>query len=188
MEKFIDIDNALMNDAIVALTKVDRQNARILRKAELRAILRYGSERSFSELLRRLVQTDVLERVSRGVYLNLLGSPSRGYLVEEIACALRKGYFNYVSLESILSEFGIISQIMISRITVMTTGSSGVFETPYGVIEFTHTSRSLESLKNRTVKVGGRPLLLATKEAGISDLRRVGRNVNMIDIDEVDSY
>ncbi len=32
------------------------------------------------------------------------------------------GEYNYVSLESMLSEYGLISQIPIDRLTVMTTG------------------------------------------------------------------
>lgn len=174
-----------MNDAIATLKSLGQQGCRVLTKADLAAVLRYSSAKSLFVLLRHLVENNILQRVARGVYVNLLATPSNGYLIEEIACVLREGHFNYVSLESILSEFGVISQIMISRITVMTSGSSGTFETPYGVIEFTHTSRSLESLQSRTVHMERRPLLIATKKTGVADLRRVGRNVNMIDLEEL---
>lgn len=176
----------LLNDAIATLEKLGRQGIRVLTKADLVKVCTHGSTKSFSILLRRLVEKNILQRVARGVYVNLLAGPGTGYLIEEIACVLRRGHFNYVSLESILSEFGVISQIMISRITVMTSGAGGVFETPYGVIEFTHTNRSLESLQSRTVRMERRPLLIATKKAGIADLKRVGRNVNMIDPEELD--
>jgi hypothetical protein len=73
---------------------------------------------------------------------------------------------------------------MIDRITIMTSGARGTFFTRYGTIEFTHTSRSLEDLRARTISMEGRPLLLAGKSAGISDLRRVGRNINMLDPEE----
>ncbi len=41
-------------------------------------------------------------------------------------------------LESALSEYGVISQIPIDRLTIMTTGRKGHYKTPYGTIEFTH--------------------------------------------------
>ncbi len=80
-----------------------------------------------------------------------------------------------------LSEYGIISQVPMSRITLMTTGANGLYETPYGTIEFTHTKRHPAELIQRTRNVKGRPLRIATKQAAVADLRRAGRNVNMID-------
>ena len=65
--------------------------------------------------------------------------------------------------------------------TVMTTGASGLIETPYGTIEFTHTKRTLPEIVKRTMVVKGRPLRIATKRAAARDLLRVGRNVNMMD-------
>jgi hypothetical protein len=85
-----------------------------------------------------------------------------------------------------LSEYGAISQIPINRMTVMTTGKSGVVDTPYGVIEFTHTKRGVADILNRTAQSKGRPLRIATQEAAIRDLLRVGRNANMIDQGEPD--
>jgi predicted transcriptional regulator of viral defense system len=177
----------MAHDATLILEQLGSRGIIVLTTRELRNALPYNSRSAFFAALKSLTEQETLQRVSRGVYINCLRRKNNGYLIEEIACVLRRGYFNYISLESILSEFGVISQVMMSRITVMTSGPSGEFATPYGVIEFTHTSRSLESLRARTITVDGRPLLIATKEAGVSDLRRVGRNVNMIDWDEVDS-
>ena len=54
---------------------------------------------------------------------------------------MRRGEYSYISLETMLSEYGAISQVPIDRLTVMTTGRKGEYETPFGVIEFTHTKR-----------------------------------------------
>lgn len=89
-------------------------------------------------------------------------------------------------MESILSEYGVISQIPVSRLTVMTTGRSGVHKTPYGTIEFTHTKRPIPELLERTMEAKGRPLRIATKRAAVRDLVRVGRNVNLIDQEALD--
>lgn len=62
----------------------------------------------------------------------------------------------------------------------MTTGRAGIFETPFGRIEFIHTKRSVEDILDNTVDIG-RPLRMATPQAAARDLRRVGRNVHLID-------
>ncbi|MCA2486583.1 hypothetical protein LAZ45_26780, partial [Vibrio alginolyticus] len=75
--------------------------------------------------------------------------------------------------------YSVISQVMIDRITIMTTGRKGEFKTPYGVIEFTHTKRDAIDIINNTI-TSDRPLRIAKKEAAIRDLKRVGRNTHLI--------
>lgn len=123
---------------------------------------------------------------SATVYVNpAAASRNAGWTIEEVAKVLRPGKLCYVSLESMLSEHGLISQIPISRISVMTTGVSGVHETPYGVIEFTHTKRSVPDILARTLHVEGRPLRIARKRVAVQDFLRVGRNTEMIDLEEL---
>lgn len=74
----------------------------------------------------------------------------------------------------------VISQIPIDRLTAMTTGRKGVFKTPYGVIEFTHTDRCDIDILNNTI-LYDRPLRIATESAAIRDLKRVGRNTHLIE-------
>ncbi len=135
--------------------------------------------------LQRAVGSGILQRIAPGIYFN---PHSRAYetryLAEYLALALRPGALSYLSLESMLSEYGAISQIPM-RLTVMTTGASGEYHTPWGVIEFTHTARSPAEVLKRCRRIGDRPLPGATLSAAISDLRRVGRNVNLIDWDQV---
>jgi predicted transcriptional regulator of viral defense system len=135
--------------------------------------------------LQRMVSDGLLQRVAKGLYLNPAATSKNRWIAEEIAKALRPGNLSYVSLESILSEYGTISQIPINRMTVMTTGKSGVVDTPYGTIEFTHTKRHSAEIIKRTMHAKGRPLRIATKQAAIRDLLRVGRNANMIDRSEL---
>lgn len=91
--------------------------------------------------LKRLVTDGILERPSKGVYLYALSKNKGKDTLELIAKTLRRGEYNYVSLESALSEYGgVISQIPVGRLTVVTTGRKGEYQTPYGVIEFTHTN------------------------------------------------
>ena len=130
--------------------------------------------------LDRLTKTGALVRAAFGVFVHSRSDRSGVSLLEEIATAIRRGTYCYLSLESALSENGIISQIPLSGITVMTTGRSGVFQTPFGRIEFTHTKRNPADILENTRDVG-RPLRLATPEAARRDLLRVGRNTHLID-------
>ncbi|HFQ5125918.1 TPA: hypothetical protein ACGUU0_000354 [Vibrio vulnificus] len=130
--------------------------------------------------MKRLVKNQFLERVARGTYLYTLSKDRfSANTLEIIAKTLRRGEYSYVSLESALSEYGVISQIPVDRLTVMTTGRKGEYKTQYGVIEFTHTKKSVPDIIDNIRSVG-RPLRVATQETAIRDLKRVGRNVHLI--------
>jgi len=162
--------------AIHVLTALDRCGVYVFTKRDLEKAFPSEKEKAFEKSLQRLVADGILQRVAKGVYLNPMAKSKKGQVVEDIAAVLRRGHYSYVTLESILSEYGIISQVPVSRLTLMTTGASGLHDTPYGTIEFTHTKRSTAELIRRTVSVKGRSLRIATKAAAIADLLRVGRN------------
>nr|WP_241541141.1 DUF6088 family protein [Vibrio vulnificus] len=133
-----------------------------------------------NETLKRLVKKQILERVARGIYLYTLSRDRfSSNTLEIIAKTLRRGEYSYISLESALSEYGVISQIPVDRLTVMTTGRKGEYKTRYGVIEFTHTKKSVPDIID-SIRSVGRPLRIATQETAIRDLKRVGRNVHLI--------
>ena len=93
-------------------------------------------------ILSRAVKAGLLRRICRGIYYY----PVHGYRVENIlfhaAARLRAGEFNYLSLETVLSEAGVISQIPMNSITLMSSGRSHVVECrDYGRIEFVHTEQ-----------------------------------------------
>lgn len=174
-------------EAIKTLLTMDRNGRSVFSVDELRETFRDRSRRTFEDGLRRLVGRGVLQRAARGIYVNSLSQRPKGYLLEEIAACKRRGKFSYVSLESALCEFGAISQIMIDRITVMTTGRSAEIITPWGVIEFTHTARPVPEILECTLPIEGRPLRIARLETALRDLRRVGRNLHMVNTVEYES-
>lgn len=140
------------------------------------------SPKTRKEGLNRLVKQGLLVRACRGVYVYPHGDGGDIHILERLAAALRRGEYNYLSLESALSEYGAISQIPLDRLTIMTTGRSGTYRTPFGTIEFTHTKRPVRELLMRMVDTG-RPLRVATREAAWSDLKRVGRNRHLVDME-----
>jgi len=171
-------------NAIEVLKAQEKRGQYVFSHHDLRKLFSQDSHKTFNEGLKRLVKSGILRHACRNLYVNENARQLDGYTIERIAKTLRRGEYNYVSLESMLSEYGVISQILMDRITIMTTGRKGVYHTAYGVIEFTHTKRTVTDILNGTLKVRQRPLRVASKETALRDLRRVGRNTNLIHPEE----
>ena len=167
--------------ALSVLFRWDKRKRHVFSRRELAKLFPEDSPKTFTEGLNRLVKNGLLVRAARGVYVNPHAASLDSRVVERVAAALRTGEYNYVSLESMLSEYGHISRIPIDRLTVMTTGRKGIYRTPYGVIEFTHTRRPVRQIVAGIRSVEGRPLRVATAPVAWRDLKRVGRNTEMVD-------
>lgn len=172
-------------EAIKTLQLLDKRGVYVFQQRDFAKMFPNEQEKALEKSLQRLVADGIVERVAKGVYVNPMARSKRSNIIEDIAIALRLGSFSYVSLETILSEYGVISQVPVSRITIMTTGAKGKYKTPYGTIEFTHTKRGPAEIFKRTILSKGRPLRIATKDAAMQDLKRVGRNKNMADLQEM---
>ena len=168
------------NIAIKTLCEWARGGRVVFTLADLAKLFHRDRHKTLLAALRRLVDDGVLRRAGRGVYVYMLASDVEPSLIEKIAVALRRGYYSYTSLETALSEYGAISQIPVDRLTVMTTGRKGVYETAWGTIEFTHTKRLPADILDSTRDVG-RPLRMATPQTAWRDLKRVGRNTQLVD-------
>lgn len=173
-------------EMIRRLAELDRRGVYVLARRDIEKLFPDESEKAMEKSLQRLVTDGLLQRVAKGLYVNPAASSKNRWIAEEVAKALRPGCLSYVSLESILSEYGAISQIPIDRMTVMTTGRSGLHKTPFGTIEFTHTKRARSAILGRTFAPKGRPLRIATRSAAVRDLLRVGRNANMLIQEELE--
>lgn len=163
----------------------DRKGRYVFTLGDLKKLFSEDSKKTLQEGVNRLVKQDLLERASRGIYIFKLAYSRNSYIIEEIAKAMRRGEYNYISLESALSEYGAISQIPIDRLTVMTTGRRGEYQTPYGTIEFTHTKRHVKDILGGILNTE-RPLRLATIQTAWRDLKRVGRNEHLVDEEAID--
>lgn len=169
--------------AITRLNELDSKGRYVFLHRDLSKIFHEDSARSLNDSLARFVKTGLLERVARGVYVyGLSRNKHSSKTIEYIATALRRGDYNYISLESALSSYGVISQIPVNRITLMTTGVKGTYKTDYGVIEFTHTKRSIKDILSQAITTD-RPLRVASKVAALRDLKRVGRNTHLVDME-----
>jgi hypothetical protein len=162
------------------LLEADRGSVWAFTPATLGALLGKVEPNYRKLMLKRLADQGVITRAARGVYVNPLARSLPADVRRGLLRFLRPRQVSYVSLESKLSEAGAISQIS-TALTCMTTGSPGVFETPWGIIEFTHTDRDIDLEKN--VYRGDDGTLEATVATAARDLRRVGRNLGLVDPD-----
>ena len=162
------------------LKSQDRKGRYVFSNHDLHKLFPEDSLKTFNEGLSRLVKSGILKHACRGVYVNEESRQFDSYTIEHIVKTLRRGEYNYVSLESMLSEYGVISQIPIDRLTLMTTGVKGEYKTRYGVVEYTHTKRTVKNILDNVVQAN-RPLKVALKTAALRDLKRVGRNNHLID-------
>ncbi len=163
----------------------DDKGSYVWTQRDLKMLFPDDSAKSLEMSLRRFVRDGTLDRACRGVYVLPRARSDVGYTVEHVAIVLRRGHYSYVSLESALSEYGAISQVPLSVITVMTTGRSGLVTTTWGSIEFTHTRQSRSTILNGMVEVG-RPLRFARARTALSDLQHVGRNLHLVDYEELE--
>lgn len=172
------------HEAIETLKGLDRNGRRVFTHRDFAKLFREDEARTLSDGIDRLINKGVLIRPARGIYVYEWTERERTHLLHEVARTLRRGFHTYLSLESALSEYGVISQVPSGHHTFMTTGRKGEFRTPYGSIEFTHTSRDPSEFISDLCD-NGRPLPIATVDRAYRDLKRVGRNLGMVDPDEL---
>jgi len=93
-------------------------------------------------LLSRATKAGLLKRVCRGIYFYPVPGYTAGNLLFHAAARQRAGEFNYISLDTVLSDAGVISQVPMNWISLMTSGRSHVVDCgDYGHIEFVHTAQ-----------------------------------------------
>lgn len=147
--------------------------------ADLQAIFDGG--RGLPVLLSRAEKAGILKRVCRGVYLYPLVDYPRGRLLYHVAALLRAGEFNYISLESALSDAGIISQIPVGTVTLMSSGRSNILSCgDFGRIEFIHTTRRPDELAGSLAYDPECGLWRATPALALRDMRATRRNKDLI--------
>jgi len=167
--------------AIKVLSEWDGRGRYVFTLHDLAKLFPEDKPKTLQEGVNRLVRGGLLQRACRGVYVYAFARSIDSRTIERITRALRRGEYNYISLESALSEYGAISQIPLDRLTVMTTGRSGTYHTPWGIIELTHTKRAVSDIVASTRKME-RPLRVATVDTAWRDLKRVGRNTHLVDV------
>jgi len=167
------------------LAELDAKDVWLISSASLRLFFLEESDRAFFAGLKRCSAGEypIIRKLSRCLWYNPNARSMPRYPLLAAVPAMRPFDFNYLSLESVLSEAGVISQIS-TCMTVMTTGrdSDEIIKTPLGPLEFVHTERA-DVRDEPGIVLGSRGILEATPEIAYRDLKRVGRSLGLVDLD-----
>lgn len=148
---------------------------------DLRALFPTLSDAAFKTLLSRSVKEGPLQRVCRGLYTYKKTIPSNGLFLFHVAAYLRAHEFNYISLETALSNAGIISQVPINWITIMTSGRSNIIRCgEFGTIEFVHTNKKPSDIMNQLSYDAEYKLWSASVTLALKDMKDAHRNCDLI--------
>ncbi len=164
-----------------SLDELDSQGVWLFTPSMLSGVFTEESAKTLLASLDRHVKSGLLKKVKKGLYANDRARSAPLRRLEALVPYLRPRAINYLSQESRLSDLGVISQIPVEHLTLMTTGRSQTFRTAYGTIEFTHTSRRPKAILEETEPDEDTGLLLATPERALRDLKRSGRNMDLVD-------
>ena len=167
---------------INTLSQLANPQACLFTPDDLRAILPELSQAAFKTLLSRAVRDGHLARICRGLYVYEKAKPDRGWVLPYAAAKLRPLGLNYLSLETVLSDAGVISQMPIDRIMVMSSGRSCVIDCgAWGSIEFVKTRQPAETLVGQLAFDPGAQLWRASVAQALRDMRATHRNVDLMD-------
>lgn len=150
--------------------------------ATFRSLFPDLSQGAYRAVIHRAEKRGLLERVCQGIY-QYAGAPDKsGLILFHAAALLRARHFNYISLETILSEAGLISQIPIAWVTVVSTGRSAEISCGrFGTIEFVHTERPMSRVIDELSYDSSRHLFRASQKLALADMRRFNRpTINLV--------
>jgi hypothetical protein len=155
--------------------------------ADLRAALPDLSAAALKTLVSRAEQSGLLQRVCRGVYLYGRVDYPRGLVLYHSAARLRAECFNYISLETALSDAGVISQVPINWITLMTSGRGNIIRCgAWGTIEFVHTRKRPEVVQSHLQYDRRCRNWRASVRLALQDMRDTRRSLDLVDWSMVD--
>ena len=165
-----------------AISQLASPQACLFTSSDLRSLLPEHSESAFKTLLSRAVSEGYLSRICRGLYLFDKANPDRGLLLHHIAAKLRPLGLNYLSLETVLSDAGVISQIPMNRIALMSSGRSSIIDCgPWGSIEFVRTHQQANDLVGQLQYDPQSRLWRANVSQALRDMRATHRSLDLID-------
>jgi predicted transcriptional regulator of viral defense system len=116
--------------------------------------------------LTRWVKSGKIYQLRRGVYC--VAPPYQKVRPHPFVVANHLQQASYVSMQSALSHYGLIPEI-VNTTTSISTGRPERVETPLGVFEFRHVKTQL-LFGYRMIDLGGQEALVATPEKALLDL------------------
>jgi len=103
-------------------------------------------------------------------------------LLYHAAARLRAGDFNYLSVESVLSDAGAISQVPMGWLTLMSSGRNRIVDCGhFGRIEYIHTQRPAAKLAGQLSWDGRIGLWRASVALALKAFKHTHRSDDLID-------
>lgn len=156
---------------------------------DLRALYPNLSNSTFKALISRAASAGHLDRLCRGIYLYRRAMNYDGLMLFHIAAHLRANELNYISLETALSDAGIISQIPMNWISIMSSGRSNIISCgEFGTIEFVHTNQKPNDIMNQLSYDKNCGLWRANVPLALRDMKATHRNCDLIDWDIANEF
>ena len=173
-----------MKQLDVTLRRIADRDHCVFAASDLAAALPQGSD--MAVLLSRATKAGLLKRVCKGIYHYPVADYPAGYLLYHAAARLRADEFNYISLETVLSDAGAISQIPIQWISLMSSGRSHVVNCgDYGRIEFVHTAQRPEEIAEALSYDAGCHLWRASVPQAMRDMKATRRSLELVNLEEL---
>ena len=171
-----------LNQLSQTLKKLASPKRYLFTLSDLSSVLPNQSRSALLVLLSRAVKSGLLQRVCRGLYLYPDTNPHDGLLLYHAAARLRASEFNYLSLESVLSDAGVISQVPIGWITLMSSGRNRIVDCGrFGRIEYIHTRRPTGKLVKQLSWDQRIHLWRASVALALKDIKHTHRSQDLID-------
>jgi len=149
---------------------------------DLSAIIPGHNSAAMKAVIGRAVKNGLLRRVCRGVFLYPKVNYPTGLVLYHAAARLRAGEFNYISLESVLSDAGVISQIPMNWISLMSSGRNSIIDCgSFGHIEFVHTKKSPDSVAAQVSYDPRCRLWRASVALALRDMALTKRSTDLVD-------
>lgn len=150
--------------------------------SDLKCALPEQSMGAFKALIGRSEKIGLLKRICHGLYLYPAVAYPKGMVLFHAAARLRANTFNYLSLETVLSDAGIISQMPINWISLMSSGRSHIVSCrEFGHIEYIHTKRRPIDLADQLIYDSRCRLWRASVSLALKDMQVTRRNTDLID-------
>lgn len=171
-----------MRRLIQGLAKLATPERYLFTPDDLRVLVPDLSDGAYKTLLSRAAAEGHLARLCRGLYIFERAKPDSGLVLFHAAARLRASQLNYISLETALSDLGVISQIPINWITLMSSGRSSIISCgKWGRIEFVHTRQQPQSLIGNIQYDAACRLWRASAGQALRDMKAAKRNLDLID-------
>lgn len=162
-------------------TLADKDNC-IFSVSSFHSLFPQLSKYALNTLVSRAAAKGLLTGLCKGYYIYQKANECRGYELFRLAAHLREGCLCYLSLENVLSEAGIISQIPVNYAAFMTNGRSGKIKcSNFGTIEFIHTKKDINALAKYLIYDKEYRIWKASVPLAYRDMLNTKRPLDLID-------